>query len=336
MKKPNITIPEISPAKLSSEEKDRYFASIKKLLERENAVLVAHFYTLPEIQELAEETGGCVGDSLEMAKFGARHSAKTLVIAGVKFMAEAAKILNPDKRILMPTQEAECSLDIGCPPEEFAKFCAKHKDRTVVVYINTSAKIKALADWVVTSSIAVDVVNYLHRESKKILWAPDRYLGEYIKNKTGADMILWNGSCIVHEEFKAQGVRQLKKLYPAAAVLVHPESPRAVTELADVVGSTAQLIRASQELPNDVFIVATEAGVLYQMQKFSPRKQFIVAPTVGFGATCKSCAKCPWMKMNSLAGVEKCLATGCNEILVEKEIREKALKSLQRMMDFKT
>lgn len=331
-----IDIPEIDVIKITPEIKRQYFARITELLAREKAVIIAHFYTLPEIQELAEATGGFVGDSLEMAKFGVRQTAaQTLIVAGVRFMAETAKILNPEKRILMPTRAADCSMDIGCPPEEFAKFCAAHKDRTVVVYVNTSAKVKALADWVVTSSIALDVVSMLHQRGAKILWAPDRFLGDYIQRKTGADMLMWTGSCIVHEEFKATGIKQLKKLFPQAAVLVHPESPRAVIELADVVGSTSQLLKASQELPNDIFIVATEAGIFYQMQKKSPHKQFIVAPTAGIAGTCKACAQCPWMKMNDLAGIERCLLTGKDEITVDPDIMQKALVPLKRMMEFK-
>src|SRR5690606_754551 len=204
---------------------------IKQLLKEQDAVLVSHYYTDPLLQELAEETGGCVADSLEMARFGNRHPAKTLVVAGVRFMGETAKILNPEKRVFMPTLEATCSLDIGCPIDEFSRFCDQHPDRTVVVYANTSAAVKARADWIVTSSIAVDVIDYLDRSGSKILWAPDRHLGSYIQKKTGADMVLWDGACIVHEEFKARALQELMAFHPEAAVLVHPESPEAVVEL---------------------------------------------------------------------------------------------------------
>lgn len=317
------------------EERQKLFEEIKIKLKEQDAVLVAHYYTNPDIQRLADETGGCVADSLEMARFGTRNPAKTLIVAGVRFMGETAKILNPEKRILMPTLEADCSLDLSCPPAEFAKFCKTHPNRTVVVYINTSAAIKALADWVVTSSIALDVVNYLHQKGEKILWAPDKYLGHYIQQETGADMLLWQGSCVVHEQFKAKGILQLKKLYPEAAVLVHPESPPAVIDLADVVGSTSQLLLASQQLPNETFIVATDAGILYRMEQRSPHKNFIIAPTAGHGATCKSCAHCPWMAMNTLAGIKNCLVTGQAEITVNPKIISKALIPLQRMLDFK-
>jgi len=324
----------LAETKIDQLQVEEYKAKIKILLEKKNAVLVAHYYTDPMIQALAEETGGCVSDSLEMARFGRDHSAKTLVVAGVKFMGETAKILSPEKRVLMPDLEATCSLDIGCPIEEFSAFCDTHPDRTVVVYANTSAAVKARADWVVTSSIALEIVSYLDRKGEKILWGPDQHLGNYIQSQTGADMLMWQGSCIVHEEFKGQGLVDLKKVYPDAAVLVHPESPQSMIELADAVGSTSQLIKASQTLANDVFIVATDNGIFYKMQQLSPSKVFIEAPTAGSGATCRSCAHCPWMAMNDLEGLYKVLKTGENEIFVEPELRERALKPLKRMLEF--
>jgi quinolinate synthase len=287
------------------------------------------------IQELAEETGGTVSDSLEMARFGNAHDAQTLVVAGVKFMGETAKILTPQKRVLMPTLEATCSLDIGCPADEFAAFCDLHPDRTVVVYANTSAAVKARADWVVTSSIALEVVDFLDSRGEKILWAPDKYLGGYVQKKTGADMILWDGSCIVHEEFKAKGILDLKQVYPDAAVLVHPESPDSVVRLADVAGSTSQLISAAKELPNQQMIVATDQGIFYKMQQAVPDKQLLVAPTGGSGATCRSCASCPWMGMNSLENLLSCIEQGSNEIFVDPLIAKLAVQSLDRMMNFK-
>lgn len=310
------------------------FENIKRLLKQEDAVLVAHFYTHADIQRLADETGGCVADSLEMARFGAKHPAKTLVVAGVRFMGETAKILSPEKRVLMPTIAADCSLDIGCPADKFAEFCRVNPGRTIVVYINTSAAVKAISDWVVTSSIGLDVVSYLHERGEKIIWAPDRYLGNYIQRKTGADMLIWTSSCVVHEEFQAEGIRKLKALYPDAAVLVHPESPPAVVDLADVVGGTSKLLLASQQLPNEIFIVATDAGILYKMHQASPDKQFIVAPTTGITGVCENCARCPWMAMNTLGGIEKCLTTDKDEILVPPEIIKKALVPLQRMLNF--
>ena len=323
-----------APQYTPSQEAD-YKDRIVNLLQKNNAVLVAHYYTDPLIQALAEATGGCVSDSLEMARFGKNHSADTLVVAGVKFMGETAKILTPEKRILMPTLEATCSLDLGCPIDEFSAFCDQHPDRTVVVYANTSAAVKARADWVVTSSIALDVVDYLDRQGKKILWAPDKHLGGYVQQKTGADVLLWDGACIVHEEFKAKGVEDLKILYPNAAVLVHPESPKAVVDLADVVGSTSQLIKAAQTLPNKEFIVATDQGIFYKMQQLSPSKIFHIAPTAGSGATCRSCANCPWMAMNTLENLVDVFNRHDNEIRVDADLARRAMIPLQRMLDFK-
>jgi quinolinate synthase len=322
--------PKIEPA--DAEEK---LAQIRQLLRKHNAVMVAHYYTDPLVQALAEATGGCVSDSLEMARFGAQHEASTLIVAGVKFMGETAKILTPNKRVLMPTLEATCSLDIGCPIEEFSAFCDQHPDRTVVVYANTSAAVKARADWVVTSSIALDVVEYLDSQGEKILWAPDKHLGSYVQEKTGADVLLWDGACIVHEEFKAKGVSDLKALYPHARVLVHPESPKAVVALADVVGSTSQLIRAAQTLDAEEFIVATDQGIFYKMQQLCPQKHFYIAPTAGAGATCRSCANCPWMAMNSLDALLAVFERTDNEIFVDAITAEKALVPLQRMLKFR-
>ncbi len=319
---------------LNDTEVRAYKERIKALLKHENAAIVAHYYTDDAIQELAEETGGCVSDSLEMARFGAACDADTLIVAGVKFMGETAKILSPEKRILMPTLAATCSLDLGCPIEAFSGFCDDHPDHTVVVYANTSAAVKARADWVVTSSIALEVVEHLMDEGKPIIWAPDKHLGAYINRETGADMLLWNGSCIVHAEFKAKGLADLMHVYPDAAVLVHPESPPSVIDLADVVGSTTQIIRASQELPNKKFIVATDKGIFHKMRVLAPDKIFIEAPTAGSGATCRSCAHCPWMGMNVLENLESSLVDASNEVLIDEQLRQKALVPLQRMVDF--
>ncbi len=326
-----------SPSANSSDVSDlnALKAEIKAQLRAKDAVLIAHYYTDPMIQELAEETGGIVSDSLEMARFGNSHSAETLVVAGVKFMGETAKILTPHKRVLMPTLEATCSLDIGCPEDQFSAFCDQHPDRTVVVYANTSAAVKARADWVVTSSIALEVVDYLDSQGEKILWAPDKYLGNYVQKETGADMLLWDGSCIVHEEFKAKGIVNLKNIYPEAAVLVHPESPNSVVRLADVVGSTSQLIDAAMKLPNQKMIVATDQGIFYKMQQAVPDKELLVAPTGGSGATCRSCASCPWMGMNGLDNLLSCIENGTNEIFVDSKIAQQAIQSLDRMMNFK-
>jgi len=319
---------------LSEEQETVLRERIKQRLEQENAVLVAHYYTQDAIQELAEETGGCVSDSLEMARFGHDHPAQTLVVAGVKFMGETAKILTPHKRVLMPTLEATCSLDIGCPIDEFSEFCDAHSDRTVVVYANTSAAVKARADWVVTSSIAKDVVGFLHQRGEKILFAPDRHLGDYIQQQTGADVLVWDGACIVHEEFKADGLRHLMKEYPEAAVLVHPESPAAVIELADRVGSTTQIIKAATEMENRQFIVATDQGIFHKMRQSAPDKELIIAPTAGHGATCYSCANCPWMAMNELEALAQVFDQPDNEVFVDPDLGKRAMLPLTRMLEF--
>ena len=323
------------PVPLSNDEKVQYKARIKQLLIEKNAVLVAHYYTDPEIQALAEETGGCVADSLEMARFGNSHPADTLIVAGVKFMGETSKVLTPEKTVVMPSLEADCSLDLGCPIKEFNDFCDQHPERTVVVYANTSTAVKARADWIVTSSCALEIVEHLDSNGEKILWGPDRHLGNYIQKQTGADMLMWQGACIVHDEFKTKALKDMKALHPDAAVLVHPESPSEIIDLADSVGSTSQLIKSAQELPNKKFIVATDRGIFYKMQQVCPDKEFFAAPTAGEGATCKSCANCPWMGMNGLKAIEEALVdpTG-KEVFVDMATREGALKSLNRMLDF--
>ncbi|MCG5547968.1 quinolinate synthase NadA [Halorhodospira halochloris] len=319
---------------LSEEQRAELRERIPRLLQEKDAVLVAHYYTDGEIQRMADQTGGCVSDSLEMARFGAEHTASTVVVAGVRFMGETAKILTPHKRVLMPTLEATCSLDIGCPAEQFAAFCDQHPERTVVVYANTSAQVKARADWVVTSSIAVDVVRHLHESGEKILWATDRYLGEYVQRETGADMLLWQGSCIVHEEFRALELTELRKYYPQAEVLVHPESPGAVIEQADVVGSTTQLLKAAQNSSAPQLIVATDAGIFHKMQQLAPGKELIAAPTAGHSASCRSCAHCPWMAMNGLVNLASALEQGAPEVHVDPQVVAKAQHSLGRMLDF--
>lgn len=319
---------------LSPEQERDLVEKIKSRLVQENAVLIAHYYTAPAIQALAEETGGCVSDSLEMARFGHDHSAQTLVVAGVKFMGETAKILTPHKRVLMPTLEATCSLDLGCPVDEFSEFCDQYPDREVVVYANTSAAVKARADWVVTSSIALDVAEHLAAQDKKIIWAPDRHLGDYVRRQTGADILMWDGACIVHEEFKARGIADLKNVYPDAAVLVHPESPASVIELADRVGSTTQIIKAACEMDNKQFIVATDQGIFYKLQQQAPDKEFIIAPTAGNGAACRSCANCPWMAMNELETLAGVFDRNDNEIFVDPDIGKQAMVPLRRMLDF--
>ena len=336
---PSDKVPLYEPEVLEPSTRDALKAEITELLKAREAALVAHYYVDSDVQDLAMESGGFVSDSLEMARFGKNHDAPNLVVAGVRFMGETAKILSPEKRVFMPTLEAECSLDLGCPPDEFEAFCKEHADRTVVVYANTSVKVKALSDWVVTSSVALPIVEHLMDKGEKILWAPDKHLGHYIQVKTGADMLLWNGACVVHEEFKAKALFDMKALYPEAGVLVHPESPAAVIEMADAVGSTSQIIRAAGELPHDTFIVATDRGIFHRLRKENPDKRFLECPTAGDGADCRSCAHCPWMAMNELRKLAECLRDednmAANEILVDPEIGERAMLPLNRMLDFK-
>lgn len=322
------------PPVISAEERQTLVARIKQLLVEQDAVLVAHYYTDADLQSLADETGGFVSDSLDMARFGHEHPAKTLVVAGVRFMGETAKILNPEKRVLMPTLKAECSLDLSCPVDEFTRFCDAHPDHTVVVYANTSAEVKARADWVVTSSIASKVIKYLTERGEKIIWGPDKYLGSYVEQVAGADMLIWPGSCIVHEQFKGKELAILCRKHPDAMVLVHPESPPEVIAQADLVGSTTQLIKAVRDSSAKKFIVATDTGIFYKMKQAAPDKILLEAPNAGIGATCHSCAHCPWMAMNTLRNLATTLEQGSNEIHIDPEIREKALIPVQRMLDF--
>ena len=319
---------------LTEAQKADYIVKIKALLKEKNAVLIAHYYVDDELQALAEETGGYVSDSLDMANFGAQHSANTLVVCGVRFMGETAKILSPEKTVIMPTLDAECSLDLGCPIEEFSQFCDQYPDREVVVYANTSVEVKARADWIVTSSNAIQIVEHLMSQGKKIVWAPDRHLGQYIKNKTNADMIMWQGNCVVHDEFRLYELEQLMEKYPDAEVLVHPESPESVIEKADFVGSTKQIIAAGKESKAKTLIIATDYGLFYKMSQAVPNKRLIPAPTGGKSATCRSCAHCPWMAMNTLVNLYEALRDGKNIIEVDETTRKKALIPLNRMLAF--
>lgn len=327
-------IPETVCEILDDASRKELKSRIKRLLLEQDAIMVAHYYTDPDLQLLADETGGYVSDSLDMARFGNESDSKTLVVCGVRFMGETAKILNPEKRILMPDLEAECSLDIGCPVDEFSQFCDQYPDHTVVVYANTSAEVKARADWMVTSGSAVDVVRHLKQRGEKIIWAPDKFLGEYVQEQTGADMILWQGSCVVHEEFKALELAELRKKHPHAKVLVHPESPAQIIKQADFVSSTTGIINAAKEMDATEFIVATDNGIFHKMQEAAPGKIFIEAPTAGKSATCKSCAHCPWMAMNSLTKLASALENGTNQIHVPAEIISRANVPIKRLLDF--
>ena len=335
----DIGIAPATPARFpTADEKPALLERVRRLLRERDAVLVAHYYVHPDLQDLAQATGGTVSDSLEMARFGHEHPARTIVVAGVRFMGETAKILNPEKTVLMPDLAAECSLDLATPGDEFAAFCDQHPDREVVVYANTSAAVKARADWMVTSSIAEKIVGHLHAQGKKILWAPDKHLGAYVEKVTGADMLMWNAACVVHEEFKAQQLEELKLAHPAAKVLVHPESPAAVIEMADAVGSTTGIIQAAERFAAQgtrEFVVATDGGIIHQMRKRLPGVTFIEAPTAGKGATCQSCAHCPWMAMNGLFNLLETLegAPG-HEIFVDPETARRAKVPIERMLAF--
>lgn len=323
------------PPQLGKAERQMLMQKAAELLRAHSAVLVAHYYVDGDLQDLALATGGCVSDSLEMARFGRDHTAQTLVVAGVRFMGESAKILSPEKTVRMPDLDATCSLDLGCPIEDFSKFCDAHPDRKVVVYANTSAAVKARADWMVTSSCALAIVEHLKQKGEKILWAPDRHLGKYIQQQTGADMLLWQGACIVHDEFKGLELDLLRQQHPQAKVLVHPESPTSVVRQADVVGSTSQLLNAVIDgKEGGTFIVATDSGIMHRMRQLAPGKTLIEAPTAGNSATCKSCAHCPWMAMNALQGVVDCLEKGTGEVFVDAEIGRKAAGCITRMLDF--
>ncbi|MDF1817929.1 MAG: quinolinate synthase NadA [Immundisolibacteraceae bacterium] len=319
---------------LDAAAKQRLFEELTHLLREQNAVLVAHYYTDSLIQELADYSGGMVSDSLEMARFGRDHSAQTLVVAGVRFMGETAKMLSPEKRVIVPDLGATCSLDLGCPADEFSAFCDEHPDRTVVVYANTSAAVKARADWVVTSSCALDIVAALDARGEKILWAPDQHLGAYIQQETGADMLMWQGACLVHEEFKSLELEELRRQYPHAPVLVHPESPAGVIAQADVVGSTSALIKAVSESSAGTFIVATDRGIFHRMRQVAPGKTFLEAPTAGNSATCNSCAHCPWMAMNTLDRLMQLLREGGNEIMLDLDLARRAVEPVDRMLAF--
>lgn len=321
--------PEPGPAQRAA-LKDR----IRALLRQKNAVMVSHFYVHPDLQDLAEETGGLVSDSLEIARFGRDHAARTLVVSGVRFMGETAKILSPDKTVLMPALDATCSLDLGCPVDAFSAFCDQHPERTVVVYANTSAAVKARADWVVTSGCALDIVRALHADGQKILWAPDRHLGAYIQRETGADLLAWQGACIVHDEFKAFELEAMMRQHPHAKVLAHPESPAEVVALAHAVGSTSAILQAARAMDAGEFIVATDKGLLHKLRRLLPHKRFIEAPTAGDSATCKSCAHCPWMAMNGLAGLAEVLESGGNAVEVEPALIARARQPIDRMLAF--
>lgn len=300
-------------------------AEINNLRCQKNAVIMAHYYTMPEIQEIAD----FVGDSLALAQQAAKTDADIIVLCGVHFMGETAKIICPDKKVLVPDMNAGCSLADSCPAEEFEKFVKQHPDHTIISYVNTSAAVKALTDIVVTSSNARKIVDQLPQD-EKIIFGPDRNLGNYINSVTGREMLLWNGACHVHEQFSLEKLVELKKQYPDAKVLAHPECKSVVIKLADVVGSTQALLNYAVKSDEQQFLVATESGILHEMQKQCPQKEFIPVPPND--STC-ACNECSFMKLNTLEKLYTCLRDESNEIIVDREIAEKAIRPINRMLE---
>jgi len=299
-------------------------AEIDRLRRERQAVILAHYYQEGEIQDLADH----VGDSLQLAQAAARTEAKAIVFCGVHFMAETAKILNPDKPVWVPDLEASCSLAEGCPAPAFGRWLENFPGAFVVSYVNCSAEVKALSDIICTSSNAVRVIRSIP-EDRRIVFAPDRHLGRYIIRQTGRDMILWPGTCQVHEIFSEKRILQLKVRHPEAKVIAHPECDERVTALADHVGSTSSLLRFVQEDPGKEFIIATEPGIIHQMEKLAAGKTFIPAPVIG---ACEACATCPHMKRNTMEKLHLCLRDRAPEVTVPEEIRVKALRPIERML----
>lgn len=302
-------------------------AEIARLRKQMNAVILAHYYQDDDIQEIADY----VGDSLELARRAAETKADVIVFCGVKFMAEGAKILNPDKLVLIPDLKAGCSLEDSCPPDAFAKFKAQYPDHLVVTYINCSAEVKALSDIIVTSSNAEAIINQLPKD-QKIIFAPDKYLGAYLNKKTGRDMLLWNGSCIVHERFSEQELVKLKTRYPKAHIIAHPECPEDLLRHAKHIGSTSSLIRYAEANPGNEFIVLTEPGILHEMKKRSPGSSFYGVPGIADGA-CVSCNNCPYMKLNTMEKIYRCMSDRAPRIEMSPDLIDRARKPLERMLE---
>jgi quinolinate synthase len=300
------------------------FAAIKKLKKEKNAVLLAHYYQEGDIQDVAD----FIGDSLGLAQEAAKTKADIIVFAGVHFMAETAKILNPDKKVLLPDLRAGCSLADSCPPDKFAAFKAQHPDHIVITYINCSAEIKALSDIICTSSNAEKIVRSLPPD-QKIIFAPDKNLGRYISKQTGRDMVLWDGSCMVHEIFSLEKITRLKAKHPGAKFIAHPECEEAVLQLADFIGSTTALLNFTKKDPSQTYIVGTETGILHQMEKESPEKTFIPAPPTNNCA----CNDCPHMKLNTLEKLYICLRDEMPEITMTPELIERSAKPIRRMLE---
>ena len=300
-------------------------AEIDRLRKERNAVILAHYYQDPVIQDLAD----FVGDSLDLSRKAAQADADVIVFCGVRFMAEVAKILSPQKTVVLPDMAAGCSLEDSCPPDQFARFRAQHPDHIALTYINCSAAVKALSDIIVTSSSAEKIISQLPKD-QKIIFGPDRHLGGYINRVTGRDMLLWPGACIVHEAFSETELLKLKAEYPGAPVAAHPECPGHIVELADHVGSTSSILSFALASPSDTIIVATEPHIIHQMEKAAPHKKFIGAP--GADGNC-NCNMCPYMALNTLEKVYLCLRDLEPRIEIDEETRLKALKPLERMLE---
>ena len=300
--------------------------AITKLKKEKNAVILAHYYQYPEIQDVADY----VGDSLGLSQKAAETDADIIVFAGVHFMAETAKILNPEKKVVLPDLNAGCSLADSCPPDEFEKFIKMHPGHTVITYVNCSAEIKALTDIVCTSSNALKIVNSIPKD-QPIIFAPDKNLGKYINKKTGRKMVLWDGSCVVHEAFSLEKLLQLYRKHPNALIIAHPESEAHILKTATYIGSTAGMIDFVKQNPKETFIVATEAGILHQMKKEVPEAELIPAPTEEDN-TC-ACSECAYMKVNTLQKLHDCLLNESPEVNVATAIREKALVPIERMLN---
>ncbi len=298
---------------------------IKALCREKNAVIMAHYYQTGDIQDIADS----IGDSLALARSAKETTADIILFAGVHFMAETAKILSPDKKVLLPDMKAGCSLADSCNPVEFRKFREEHRNHTVISYVNTSADIKALTDIICTSSNALQIVNSLPKE-EKIIFAPDRNLGNYIQTQTGREMLIWDGACHVHEEFSLERILELKKESPDAKIIAHPECKKPILLVSEFVGSTAALLNYVQRDKSDKFIVATESGILHQMIKACPEKQFIAAPPID--STC-GCNDCNFMKLNTLEKIYNALKYELPELLMDEELRLKAEVPINRMLD---
>lgn len=302
-----------------------HIAGINKLRKDKNAIILAHYYQTGDIQDIAD----FVGDSLALSQKAAANTADIILFAGVKFMAETAKILAPEKKVLLPDLNAGCSLADSCNADDFKKFLDENPGRTVVTYVNTSAEIKALSDIICTSSNAVQIVESLPAD-EKIIFAPDRNLGNYVLNKTGRDIIVWNGACHVHEEFSLEAIINLRKENPDAKVIVHPECELPVRMVADFIGSTSALLAYSRDDKASTFIIATEAGIIHQMQKANPHKHYIPVPPKD--STC-GCSECNFMKLISIEKILRCLENESPEIILDNDIIEKAGKPIHRMME---